>query len=164
MMGINRGKQFEDVVKEGFELVPNLTIDRIHDQTNGFKGSSNICDFIAYKKPHIFYLECKSVYGNTLPLTNITDKQWKGLLAKSKVDGAFAGVLCWFIDKDTTLFIPITALERWQNLGHKSLRFDVGISTDLEVFPVNGVKRKVFFDYDFSELIERLEFWREING
>ena len=50
-MGVNRGKQFEDVVKENFQRVPGLTIDRIHDQTNGFKGSSNICDFIAFLTP-----------------------------------------------------------------------------------------------------------------
>lgn len=163
-MGINRGKQFEDIVKEGFERVPGLTIDRIHDQTNGFKGSSNICDFIAYKMPYIYYIECKSVYGNTLPLTNITDKQWKGLLQKSKVEGVFAGVLCWFIERDVTLFIPIQSLEKWQNLGHKSVKYDVATETDLEVFPVDGVKKRVFCEYDFTSFVETMEYWRKING
>lgn len=43
-MGQNRGKQFEQVVREAFEKVPNVSIDRLHDQTNGFLGSQNICD------------------------------------------------------------------------------------------------------------------------
>lgn len=43
-MAENRGKQFENVIREAFEKVPGVSIDRLHDQTNGFKGSQNICD------------------------------------------------------------------------------------------------------------------------
>lgn len=40
----NYGKQFEQVVREAFEKVPNVSIDRLHDQTTGWKGSTNMCD------------------------------------------------------------------------------------------------------------------------
>lgn len=43
-MSTNRGKQFENVVRQAFEKVPGVSIDRLHDQTTGFKGSQNICD------------------------------------------------------------------------------------------------------------------------
>jgi len=43
-MATNRGKQFERVVKESFEAVENCSIDRLHDQTTGYVGSTNICD------------------------------------------------------------------------------------------------------------------------
>lgn len=43
-MAVNRGKQFEDVVREALEKVPGVSIDRLHDQTTGWKGSTNICD------------------------------------------------------------------------------------------------------------------------
>lgn len=43
-MSVNRGKQFEDVIKTAFEKVPGVSIDRLHDQTTGYAGSSNICD------------------------------------------------------------------------------------------------------------------------
>ena len=43
-MSFNRGKQFEKVIKEAFERVPGVSIDRLHDQTTGYVGSSNICD------------------------------------------------------------------------------------------------------------------------
>lgn len=43
-MSINRGKDFENVIRQAFEKVPDVSIDRLHDQTTGFKGSQNICD------------------------------------------------------------------------------------------------------------------------
>lgn len=43
-MAQNRGKQFEEVIRKAFEKVPNVSIDRLHDQTTGFIGSQNICD------------------------------------------------------------------------------------------------------------------------
>ena len=49
-MTYNYGKRFEDVVREAFEKVPGVSIDRLHDQTTGFKGSTNICDFIVYNQ------------------------------------------------------------------------------------------------------------------
>ena len=44
MGNVNRGKRFESVIKESFERVDGVSIDRLHDQTNGFVGSSNISD------------------------------------------------------------------------------------------------------------------------
>lgn len=126
-MATNRGKQFEDHVRESFEKVPGVSIDRLHDQTSGFKGSQNICDFIVYKEPREYYFECKSVHGNTLSIHsvpkpdkkgvlhgfygNITDTQWEGLLKKSHIKGVTAGVICWWVDKDVTSFIPIQFLQ-----------------------------------------------------
>lgn len=43
-LAVSRGKQFEAVIKDAFEKVPGVSIDRLHDQTTGFKGSQNICD------------------------------------------------------------------------------------------------------------------------
>ena len=94
-MSVNRGKDFENVIKRSFEKVEGVSIDRLHDQTTGFKGSRNICDFIVYKEPYEYYIECKSVHGNTLPFSNITDNQWTGMLEKSRIEGVFAGLICW---------------------------------------------------------------------
>lgn len=149
-MAINRGKQFEGVVKHAFEKVEGVSIDRLHDQTTGYKGSSNICDFIVYKKPYQYYIECKSVHGNTLPFRNITDNQWNGLLEKSKIEGVFAGILCWWIDKDVTKFIPIQVLEHEKFIGAKSARYDSKLFSSIEI---KGKKKRVFFDYDMSSLL-----------
>ena len=149
-MTVNRGKQFEDVIRQSFEKVPGVSIDRLHDQTTGFKGSQNICDFIVYKEPYEYYFECKSVHGASLPFSNITETQWNGLLEKSKIEGVFAGVICWWIDKDVTKFIPIQALEHERFIGAKSIRYDSNLFSNIEIV---GKKKRVFFDYDMEEFL-----------
>lgn len=167
----NRGKDFEGVFKECCEKVDGVSIDRLHDQTNKFAGSSNICDFIAYKKPYEYYFECKSVHGNTLSIFsnpkkdkygrlkgfygNISDTQWKGLSEKSLIHGVFAGIVCWWVDKDVTLFIPIQVLIVHRNvLGKKSVRFDID---DPNVFKITGRKKRVFFDYDMQDFFDSIK-------
>lgn len=150
MSKVNRGKQFERVIKESFEKVPGVSIDRLHDQTSGFKGSQNICDFIVYKEPYEYYIECKSVHGASLPFSNITDTQWNGLLEKSKIQGVFAGVICWWIDKNVTKFIPIQALQWNKENGYKSLRYDHNGTSFIEI---KGKKKRVFFDYNMEEFL-----------
>lgn len=166
---VNRGKQFENVIKEAFEKVEGVSIDRIHDQTNGYAGSANISDFIMYKYPHEYYIECKSVHGNTLPFSNITKNQWEGLLKKSKIEGVIAGVICWWVDRDVTLFIPIQLLQVEKNLGHKSIRYDYGSCISArEVRPngtrffrtheLKGKKKRVFFDYDMTTFFKEVGY------
>lgn len=94
-MAENRGKQFEQKIREAFLKIPNVSIDRIPDQTMGYKGACNISDFIVYKEPYEYYVECKSVHGASLPFSNISQNQWQGMLEKSKIEGVFAGVICW---------------------------------------------------------------------
>ena len=151
-MGVNRGKDFEKVIKEAFEKVPGVSIDRLHDQMNGFAGSANISDFIVYNYPYEYYIECKSVHGNTLPFSNISKNQWTGMLEKSKIDGVFAGVMCWWIDKDITLFLPIDELELEKQHGWKSVRYD--IEQDNGVVKIKGKKKRVFFEYDMEEFFK----------
>lgn len=163
-MAENRGKQFEEQIKKSFERVKGVSVDRLHDQTTGYLGSTNICDFIVYKKPYEYYIECKSVHGNTLPFSNITDTQWDGLLEKSKIEGVFAGVICWWIDKDVTKFIPIQTLQELKSLGYKSVRYDAGIPDYLNyadseycMVEIQGEKKRVFFDYDMKELLDDIQ-------
>jgi len=158
---VNRGKQFEGVIKEAFEKIPGISIDRLHDQMSGYTGSFNICDFIVYKYPNQFYIECKSVHGNTLPFSNITDRQWQGLLEKSKIHGVIAGVICWWIDKDVTAFISIQELEECRRNGYKSIRYNH------EPFYINGIvhipgkKKRVFFDYFIGGILNEISVTRD---
>lgn len=160
-MAENRGKKFERVIREAFEKVPGVSIDRLHDQTNGFKGSQNICDFIVYKEPYEYYIECKSVHGNTLPFSNITETQWNGLLQKSQIEGVFAGVICWWVDKDITRFIPIQVLQMLKDGGKKSLNCYWDSCVDVynirySIPEIKGKKKRVFFDYDMEEFLDEL--------
>lgn len=156
MMAVNRGKDFEDIIRQSFLKVPETSVVRLHDQTNGYLGGKNHCDFIVYHKPLEYHLECKSVHGNTLPFSNITDNQWQGLLEKSKIKGVVAGVICWWIDKDVTRFIPIQILEVLRTeLSAKSIRFDF---LNPDIIYINGKKKRVFFDYDMKQFIKEVEY------
>lgn len=150
----SRGKQFEKVVREAFERVSNTSVIRLHDQTTGFAGSANICDLLVYNYPNLYCIECKSVHGNTLPFSNITDKQWQGMLEQSQIEGVFAGVICWWVDKDVTLFLPIDELELEKQHGWKSIRYDIERGNG--VFEIKGKKKRVFFDYDMEHFFEQL--------
>ena len=149
----NRGKQFENVIREAFEKVPGVSIDRLHDQTTGFKGSQNICDFIVYKEPNEYYFECKSIHRASLPFSNITDTQWNGLLEKSKIEGVFAGIICWWVDKDITRFIPIQLLQAMKDHNMKSIRYDFTLFGKDCCIEIKGKKKRVFFDYDMEEFL-----------
>ena len=149
---VNRGKQFEDIIKQCFLKVPNVSVDRLHDQTTGYMGSSNICDFIVYKKPYEWYIECKSVKGASLPFVNITDTQWNGLLEKSKIRGVNAGIMCWFIDKDITVWIPMYQLEFLRKeFNKKSINYQELDAANV----ITGIKKRVFFEYDMEEFLNR---------
>ena len=171
-MAQNRGKQFEDVIKQAFLKVPDVSIDRLHDQTTGFLGSKNICDFVVYKKPYEYYVECKSVHGNTLSIHsipkpdkrgvlhgfygNITDTQWEGLLEKSKIKGVCAGIICWWVNKDATIFIDIRLLEELRKRNYKSIDYCASFALeDIDGIDdmwhwIIGKKKRVFFDYDMN--------------
>lgn len=155
MHKVNRGKDFEEQIRLAFERVPECSVDRLHDQMSGYAGSSNICDFIVYRKPYEFYIECKACYGNTLNFHNITKNQWEGLLSKSKIDGVIAGVVVWFIDHDETAFIPIEALEARKQSGQKSVNVKTAYRDyGMNYIPIGGTKKRVFFDYNMQDFIE----------
>ena len=166
-MAVNRGKQFEEVIKEAFLKVPDVSVVRLHDQTTGYLGSKNHCDFIVYKKPLEYHLECKSVHGNTFPFSNITENQWNGLLEKSKIKGVVAGVIVWFVDKDVTLFVPITVLNDIRNKGAKSIKYNEHAKIYLcgaevkahigNIIAIKGKKKRVFFDYDMEQFFNEVE-------
>ena len=158
-MAVNRGKDFENVVREAFEKVPNVSIDRLHDQTTGWKGSTNICDLIVYREPYEYYFECKSVHGNTLPFSNITDKQWHGMLEKSQIEGVFAGVIVWYIDKDATFFIPIQILNKDKSIGHKSMSCKSCYEYH-SIVEITGKKKRVFFEYDMEKFLNEIQYNR----
>lgn len=160
MAKVNRGKDFEAQMRHAFEIVPDTSIDRIPDQMNGYKGSSNICDFVAYHFPHLYYIECKCCYGNTLSIhTNnpknkygaISNTQWEGLLEKSFYPGIVAGYMIWFIDYDMTFFVSAQDMYNLRKAGNKS--FNIRTSPQElhgAYYIIPGKKRRILFDYDLS--------------
>lgn len=152
----NRGKQFEHIVFASFNDVDDVSINRLPDQMSGYKGSSNICDFIAYKYPHQYFIECKCCYGNTFPLTNITVNQWEGLMSKSKIKGCIAGVIIWFIDWDITVFFPINSLCNLKDEGLKSVNARNLPFYEVPFNILEGKKKRTFFKYDIKKFLNAM--------
>ena len=172
---VNRGKDFEGQVYDGFVKVPNVSIDRLPDPMAGYAGIKNICDFLVYRYPLQYYIECKSCYGNTFSINsndpkkkygNITNNQWEGLLEKSKIPGVKAGIMLWFIDHDVTYWLDIRLLQRIKDEGFKSIHYypdwvDLTGKTDNLWTYITGQKRRVLFDYDMDEFLAEMEHYGE---
>lgn len=160
-MTVNRGKDFEEVVRDGFKSVSNTSVIRLPDPMAGYAGVKNICDFIVYNYPYQYLIECKSVHGNTLPFSNITDNQWKGMLEMSAHKGVVAGVMCWFNDHDKTVFIPIQCLEVYKQSGYKSINVKDLDSPPFvtDIIEVPGKKKRIMFDYDMAKFFDIMRIY-----
>ena len=158
MTKANKGKIFEDVIKKSFEKAQGVSIDRLRDAPKKMKNVDNPSDFIVYKYPYEIYVECKSHKGNTLPFSCIREEQIRGMYEKSKIHGVKAGVICWFIDHDITVWFPIEAVMNHILADQKS--FNV---KKLEIYKfagecivIEGKKKRVYFDYDMEDFLRRL--------
>lgn len=154
MNKISRGKDFEGIIKEAFERVPDTSVYRIPDQQNYYYGSKNPCDFFIYHKPVLYALECKATNKPSLPFTNITEYQWSELLKMSTISGVVAGILVWYVNHDSTKFIPIQFLETLKQNGAKSIRYD---ADDLAIIEIQGRKKRVFWEYDMASFFQSIK-------
>ena len=157
-MAVNKGKQWEAKVKEDFSKLPYSTIDRIYDVTTGHKSISNIADFIGYVKPSIYYIEAKSIKGNTFPLTNLT--QYDKLCAKVGIPGVRAGVILWAIEKKIVLYIPINTFTKIKAAGKKSFNLTKDLnSSDFPSILLPSSTSRVFPTVDYTPLLSLPENW-----
>ena len=165
-MSVNRGKSFEDKIKEAFEKLPGAHIKRLYDTMNGYEGVHNDCDFYVYKLPILACIECKSVHGNTLSIHsnnpkkqygNISNNQWNELLREDEIPGVVAGFMVWFIDKDVTVFVPATEMARLKNSGKKSFSYKDFNKVCCCVIP--GKKKRVFWEYDMQSFYRFALIW-----
>lgn len=170
-MSVNRGKAFEDVVKGAFESVPNTHVKRLYDVQGGYLGVANECDFYVFRSPNLYLIECKSVHGNLLSINSndpkrkygdISNTQWEGMLEASKKKNVVAGVMCWWVDKDVTKFLPIQLLHLEKFKGAKSIRYDYEpfqavIEPSFNFIPIEGKKKRIFFDYDMESFFRLFE-------
>lgn len=150
-MARDKGKVFEIKFKEDFEKsLPNSSIDRIYDTVSGYKNISNISDFIGYKYPNIFYLECKTHKGASIPFTNIT--QYDDLKHKVGIPGVRAGVVLWLYEKDIVMYVPIATITKMKEDGEKSVGIRSLDKYNIKVVP--SVKKRVYMDSDYSFLTQ----------
>lgn len=148
-MAVNKGKAWEAKFRTDFmKSFPNGSIDRLYDPVGGYYGINNICDFIAYDFPQIYYLELKSHKGNTFPFTCLP--QYDKLTSKVGIKGVRAGVVLWFIDHDQVIYAPISTITKMKNDGKKSI--NVKELDDYHLIKLPGQKKRVFVECDYRVL------------
>lgn len=153
---MTKGKKFEDILKEDWlASVPGSTIDRLYDSVSGYKSVSNISDFIAYKKPYIFYLECKTHAENTFPFTKLT--QYDKLVEKVGIEGVRAGVVIWFYDHDRVIYVPISTVTNMMNDGKKSVNIRTIEKDGYRFIEIPSKKKIVYMTSDYSVLMDTAE-------
>ena len=154
-MSVNRGKQFEDIIREQFKKLKNVVTIRLYDVTTGYINQNNICDLIVYKKPNMIFLECKTTNSSTLNFkSQIRENQLNGLLDKSKIDGIIAGILCWFIQYDKTIFLPIQYIDELMKKNKKS--FNINNYHEDKVIEIEGDKKRIFFNYNLEKFLNNI--------
>ena len=146
---ISKGKQFEKLFREQVEALGDVYCYRILDYSN-FMGISNPCDTLAYCYPYMFMIEMKTTETPSLPFKNISNYQLKSLLAGNKIYGVKAGFLIWWVNHDTTKWVPPEVIVEHEK---KSLRYDY---KDNRILTIHGKKKRVFFEYDWKR------FFREV--
>ena len=154
-MAKNFGKQFELKFKEDWLRISDSIIDRLYDTTAGYKSISQISDYIGYVFPNIFYLEVKSIHGNTFPFTNLT--QYEKLKCRINIPGVRVGVIIWFVDHGRVFYVPISTIKKMKEDNKKSVNVNKSIEEGYNIIEVPSTKKRIFCDSDYSVLLDLMD-------
>ena len=117
------GKKAEKKIKEWLDRPEDgYSFTRLYDQLSGYVNTSrNICDFICYKYPYIYYIESKATWKDNFAFNMIQDHQRDGLLEKSKINGCQGWVIVLFASYQRAFKFNIDDIVKLSNEGQKSL-------------------------------------------
>jgi hypothetical protein len=150
-MSSSIGKNFEERFKIDWQdSFPQGTIDRLYDSMSGYLSISTVSDFICYNYPNIYYIECKTHKGASLPFTNIT--QYVKINTKVGIKGVRAGIVLWLYEKDRVFYIPVSTIQKMKKDGEKS----VGIRSlsKYDIIEIPSKKLKTYMKSDYSILAD----------
>lgn len=149
------GKKAESKIREWLDKPEDgYSFNRIPDQMTGQFGSKNICDFICYKYPFMYYIESKATWNDRWEFNQLTDTQYDGLLAKSKISGCYGVIIVLFASYKRAFAFHIEDIDTYiKTYGKKSLNIS---KIDRWQIPYKEIatipnSRKTYLDY-FGEL------------
>lgn len=152
-MSIDYGKKFEERFKKDWVNSTGGIVVRLYDNTSGYLSISNICDFICYKYPNIFFIECKSHKGASIPFDKIS--QYDKMVGMVGIEGVRAGVILWLYEKNKVLYVPIKTIKELKNEKEKS----VGLRhlEKYDIIEIPSKKLITFMESDYSVLLSLKE-------
>ena len=162
-MALNRGKMWERCFQESWKATfPSSFILRIPDQQSGYIGtSSNVSDFIAFKSPYLYLIECKSTKGNTLPLSNL--KQYERLLLYKDLPYVKIGFIVWWIDKGVTAWVPLHSVTDIKKDNKKSIHVDYVTQKLYNIIEVKNEIKRIYPKCDLSVMLEEENYETNIQ-
>lgn len=114
------------------------------------RGVSNISDFIGYIYPNIYYLECKTHKGASIPFDVIT--QYDKLVKKVDIPGVRAGVILWLYEKeDTIIYLPVKTIQQMKEDGEKSFGIR-HFNSNYRYIKIPSTKLTKYYKGDYSVL------------
>lgn len=150
-MADKKGKLFEKKFKLDWERsFPNTFIYRLQDSMGGYRGVSNICDFICYNNNRLYLIECKKHKGNTLPWSAFS--QAERLIKYRNYDNVYPGVIIWFEDHDKIIWINIEDIAKMMLDGKKSVNIKMLDDRLYNITEIPTTKEKSFLTGDYSIL------------
>ena len=105
MASNNIGKTFEQEFKEC--VPPDYYLYRLKDDTSGFYGVSNPCDYILFRSPYLFLVELKTHKGKSIPIAKIRPNQIQGMEKATHYEGVYGGFLINFTQTEERKSIPV---------------------------------------------------------
>lgn len=159
-------KKAEGKIKEWLNH-PELgySFDRIPDQMSGLYGSKNICDFICFYSPNLYYIESKSTWEDRFDFSLISETQYEGLLNKSKIFNVWGLVIILFLGHKRAFIVDIRDIDKLSQSGVKSLNIKKLAKWGIPFAEIPTVpnKRKTLLDYEGNlvEMVDGIDRWRK---
>lgn len=146
------GKKAEHKIREWLDKPEEgYCFDRIPDPIGGYFGQKNICDFTCFKSPNMWYIESKATESDSFDFTpgrNISDTQYSGLLAKSKIDHVYGIIILLFVSYKRAFIFDIRDIDSMVQTGKKSVNIK---KIDKWTIPYKEIQtipsRKLMLDY-----------------
>ena len=162
MANTDIGKKFEARFAQDYKrCFPNTLLYRLPDQQSGYSGggSQNPCDFFCYPGPCVLMVECKAHKGLSIPFNAIP--QYERLLDYKGKYKTFPGVVVWFYEKDTVIWVSIEEMEKMVTDGEKSIGLRMidekkPYKKLYNIITLPSKKLRTFMETDYNYLVEVL--------
>ena len=80
--------------------------------------------------------------------------QYERLLAYKDIKGVYPGIVIWFKEKDTVIWVPIKEAEKMVKDENKSIKLSMLKEDKYKIIVIPSTKKRVFMDSDYSSLIK----------